>query len=198
MLHGPSMLHDMRHRSISTMDDDARSGVAPELEDPLSGLVGRSGFAALAHRRLGRKLRSASALTMIEIDHFDALVGRFGVDCGDMVIRGVAQQLQNIVRGRDVVGRIDATTFAVLHTEIDFSAVKAVGERLRRTVQALGFYGNDGSSIPVTVSVGIDVVTGTGRPDSPDLSNVMARAAARLDAARDAGCNRVVAPAATG
>lgn len=191
------MLHDARYQSLPPAHTDASSGRVARFRDPLSGLVGRDGFVALAHSLLGRKLRSASALTMIEIDHFDALLGRFGADCGDMVIRGVAQELQSIVRDRDVVGRIDATTFAVLHTEIDVGAVRAVGERLRRRVQALGFYGDDGSSIPVTVSIGIDAVIGTGRPGSPDLPSVMAQASARLDVARVAGCNRVVAPTAT-
>lgn len=113
-----------------------------------------------------------------------------------MIIRGVAQQLQTVVRGRDVVGRIDETTFAILHTEIDLSAVKDVGERLRRMVQSLGFFADDGSAIPVTVSIGIDVVTAAGRQNAPDLTGIMARAESRLDTARQAGCNRVVSPSA--
>lgn len=192
------MLHDVRHQPPRPAEADTKGRRVADLRDPLSGLVGRDAFVALAHSRLGRQLLSASALTMIQIDYFDFLLGRYGADCGDMVIRGVAQALQRIVRDRDVVGRIDDTTFAVLHAEIDVVAVREVGERLRRTVQALAFYGDDGASIPVTVSIGIDAVVGTGRTASPDLLSVMARASGRLEAARDAGCNRVVAPPAIG
>ncbi|MCR9071977.1 MAG: GGDEF domain-containing protein [Alphaproteobacteria bacterium] len=178
------------------MDESIRIASVGHVEDPLSGLIGRDGFVDRSRVSLGRQLRSASALTMIEIDHFDVLVGRFGQECGSMIIRGVAQQLQTVVRGRDVVGRIDETTFAILHTEIDLSAVKDVGERLRRMVQSLGFFADDGSAIPVTVSIGIDVVTAAGRQNAPDLTGIMARAESRLDTARQAGCNRVVSPSA--
>ncbi|MDF1791404.1 MAG: GGDEF domain-containing protein [Thalassobaculaceae bacterium] len=164
-----------------------------EAEDPLSGLIGRYGFTRRARRCLGLQLRSASALMMVEIDHFDATVARFGSDCGDMVIRGVAQQLQHMVRGQDVVGRIDATTFAVLHTDIDLAAVRVVGDRLRRSIQSMGFYAEDGGLIPVTVSIGIDVIVRTGRPEALDLAAVLSRAADRVAQARGAGCNRVVA-----
>lgn len=165
-----------------------------EDEDPLSGLIGRGGFAYRARSRLGMHLNSASALTVIEIDHFDAILAGCGPDCGDMVIRGVAQQLLQVVRGSDVVGRVDATTFAVLHCDIELAAVRAVGERLRKIIQSSGFFSEDGREIPVTVSIGIDVIRRTGRTRIPDLEDCLARAGERLAEARLAGCNRVVAP----
>lgn len=183
------MIADIRQGSL--FDDKALS---MGKEDPLSGLIGREGFSDRVRQRLGLHLRTASALTLIEIDHFDEILSRFGDDCGDMVIRGVGQQLLKAVRGADVVGRVDVATFAVLHCEIDLAAVRAVGERLRKTIQEMAFFGEDGRSIPVTVSVGIDVVERPGRPRTPSLEACMVRAAKRVSSARTAGCNRVVAP----
>jgi|GEM_PF-6005967 len=173
-----------------------RSGPAPEAggEDPLSGLIGRDGFALRARDRLGRHLRAATVLTLIEIDHFDDVTGRFGGDCGAMVIRGVGQELLATVRGSDVVGRVERATFAVLHCDIDLASVRAVGERLRKTVQDMAFFGEDGTRIPVTVSVGIEVVDRVGRRRAPSLEACLSRATERVAIARDAGCNRVVAP----
>lgn len=164
-----------------------------DVEDPLSGLIGRRGFAGRAQRALGMHLRPASALMIIEIDHFETITARFGSNCGDMVIRGVAQQLLQMVRGNDVVGRIDTTTFAVLHTEIDLAAVRTVGERLRRSVQSMGFFAEDGSAIPVTVSIGVEVVVRTSRPEAPNLEGLISQALDRVGDARRAGCNRVAA-----
>lgn len=187
------MVIDGKKRAYSRMS--VGSDVADDAEDPLSGLIGRDGFARRARRLLGMHMRNASALTLIEIDHFDYVGSRFGQDCANMVLRGVAQQLLQVVRGQDVVGRIDETTFAVLHCDIDLAAVRAVGERLRKSVQSIGFYAEDGTQIPVTVSIGIEVIERTERLRGPDLKACIARAGERVGEAKAAGCNRVVAPA---
>lgn len=163
-------------------------------EDPVSGLIGRIAFETRARLRLGMHLHSASALSLLEIDQIETVLSRYGAGCADMIVRGVAQLLQGAVRGHDVVGRIATNSFAILHSDIDLAAVRAVGQRLRVSVQSMGFYADDGSAIPVTVSVGIEGIVRSTPSQTPDLDAVFACAEARLDQARCAGCNRVVAP----
>ena len=165
-----------------------------EAADPVSGLIGRIGFETRARTRLGMHLHTASALSLLEIDQIETVLSRYGAGCADMIVRGVAQLLQGEVRVHDVVGRIDTSSFAILHSDIDLAAVRAVGQRLRVSVQSMGFYADDGSAIPVTVSVGIEGILRSAPAQTPDLDAVFACAEARLDQARRAGCNRVVAP----
>jgi diguanylate cyclase (GGDEF)-like protein len=184
----------MNSQVFSTYEDYWDAGQRDDGQDPVSGLIGRVGFESRARQCLGMNLRAASALTLIEIDRIETIVALHGANCADMVIRGVAQLLLHEVRGHDVVGRIDTSSFAILHTDIDLAAVRAVGQRLRVAVQSMRFYAEDGSAIPVTVSIGIDGILRTARAQVPDLQSVLARAAARVDEARRAGYNRVVAP----
>ena len=188
------MVTEMNSQVMRTYPEQHISDLPDGIADPVSGLIGRRGFEDLARRRLGMHLHAASALTLVEIDHIDAAGTRYGAGCVDMIVRGVAQLLLNAVRGHDVVGRIDTSSFAILHTDIDLAAVRAVGQRLRVAVQSLRLFAEDGTAIPVTVSVGIDGVTRSARSQSPDLQGVIARAAGRVELARNAGCNRVVAP----
>lgn len=183
----------MNSQVMPAYEAESPVGMLDGIEDPVSGLIGRIGFEERARGRLGMHLHAASALTLIEIDHLDAARALYGGNCADMMIRGVAQLLLNEVRGHDVVGRIDDCSFAILHTDIDLGAVRAVGQRLRLAVQSMRFFAEDGSSIPVTVSIGIDGILRGGR-QAPDLQAVLTRAADRLAEARKAGRNRVVAP----
>ena len=187
------MVSEMNSQVMPAYEDDAHLEDVVHAEDPVSGLIGRGGFESRARSRLGMHLHAASALTLIEIDHLDAIRARYGADCTDMIVRGVAQLLQNEVRGHDVVGRIDDRSFAILHTDIDLNAVRAVGQRLRVAVQSMRFFADDGAAIPVTASLGIDGITRSVCSQGPDLQSVLARAADRVGVARAAGCNRVVA-----
>ena len=188
------MVAEMNSQALLALGEEKWVDVPDDIEDPVSGLIGRRGFEDRARRRLGMHLHAASALTLVEIDHIDTVRARYGADCADMIVRGVGQCLLNEVRGHDVVGRIDASSFAILHTDIGLAAVRAVGQRLRVAVQSMRFYAEDGTAIPVTVSIGIDGMTRSARAQTPDLQNMLARAADRVEAARAAGCNRVVAP----
>ena len=183
----------MNSQVMPVYAEDAYADDVVHAEDPVSGLIGRGGFESRARSRLGMHLHAASALTLIEIDHLDAICARYGADCTDMIVRGVAQLLLTEVRGHDVVGLIDDRSFAILHTEIDLGAVRAVGQRLRVAVQSMRFFAEDGTAIPVTASVGIDGITRSARSQVPDLQSVLTRAADRVAVARAAGCNRVVA-----
>jgi diguanylate cyclase (GGDEF)-like protein len=177
---------------------DRRSGSGPITDDlrpsadPLSGVLSRDGFLAVAERRVSIDRNTPSALLEIRIDDFSEIKDRHGSECGDMVIRGVAQGLLGVVREGDVVGRIDKETFIALLCRIDVSAAREIGERLRREVQSMAFFANDGSAIPVTASLGLEVLDRQGLGEKADLAAALARADTRLHQAMQDGANRVV------
>lgn len=174
--------------------DAARQDGGDTRTDPLSGLSDREGFLARAQRCLAIHRSRASAVMLIDFDHFGQINDRYGPDCGDMVIRGVAEQVIATVRSRDVVGRCEGAGFIALLADIDVAAARAIGERIRKTVQYMAFYGADGTAIPVTVSVGIEVFHPVDRLDGSDIEQFIAKAGIRLELAKQRGRNRVVAP----
>jgi len=80
--------------------------------DALTGLPNRqrfkeqAGHAMTAAHRVGTKM----ALIYLDLDHFKRINETLGHTAGDTLLRGVAQALTNIVRGTDIVAKVDAET----------------------------------------------------------------------------------------
>jgi diguanylate cyclase (GGDEF)-like protein len=80
--------------------------------DSLTGLPNRQRFkeqaehAMAAAQRVGTKM----ALIYLDLDHFKRINDTLGHTAGDTVLRGVATELTNIVRGTDIVAKVDAET----------------------------------------------------------------------------------------
>jgi diguanylate cyclase (GGDEF)-like protein/PAS domain S-box-containing protein len=80
--------------------------------DALTGLPNRqrfkeqAGHAMTAAQRVGTKM----ALIYLDLDHFKRINDTLGHTAGDTLLRGVAQALTNIVRGTDIVAKVDAET----------------------------------------------------------------------------------------
>ncbi|MFC5600107.1 GGDEF domain-containing protein [Deinococcus cellulosilyticus] len=159
--------------------------------DPLTGLLNRQHFTQLL---LGEFLRfkrygeSFGVLT-IGVDEFRRINDRFGHDAGDMVIREVANNVQQEIRhGVDMTARLSGEEFVVLavHARLDSAAVLA--ERLRRRLSQLTYTMPEGT-LKVTCSVGISVVS----QDDTTWEQVLKRANVGLYEAKSRGRNQVVA-----
>jgi diguanylate cyclase (GGDEF)-like protein/PAS domain S-box-containing protein len=80
--------------------------------DALTGLPNRERFkeqaviAMSAARRVGTKM----ALIYLDLDHFKRINDTLGHTAGDILLRGVAKALTGIVRGTDIVAKVDAET----------------------------------------------------------------------------------------
>ena len=76
--------------------------------DPLTGLNNRRSL----ERRLPAMIESArergATLTMmvLDIDHFKRVNDTYGHDVGDLVLKGFGAQLQETVRGGDLICRL--------------------------------------------------------------------------------------------
>lgn len=124
--------------------------------DGLTGLVNRRQFIALAEIELARfrRYRRPLSMLLLDIDDFKAVNDRFGHDIGDRMIVHIAMLCDENKRDADVVARVGAEEFAVLLPETDLVNRCAVGERLRRLVSSRPLEAA-GTSVPVTVSVGV-------------------------------------------
>lgn len=94
------------------------------------------------------------AVAVIDIDHFKKVNDTYGHQAGDHVLVQVAQALNGMIRGAETFARFGGEEFAVIMENTSSEGMSVVGERLRSTVEALDVK-FQGTSIPVTVSVGI-------------------------------------------
>lgn len=133
---------------------------------------------------------SALALLIIDLDHFKAINDRYGHPAGDQVLRVVAQRIASSVRHEDVFARYGGEELAVL-ARVGAAGACQLAERLRARIAAAPVPWR-ADSIAVTASVGVGVV---GRACS-SAAKLLADADVNLYAAKDAGRNRVVGPAA--
>lgn len=86
------------------------------LTDSLTGVANRAFFDTQFPLELERVRRSEQPLTLVigDLDHFKTVNDSYGHQCGDLVLRSVARQLQNSLRRIDVVCRIGGEEFAFI------------------------------------------------------------------------------------
>jgi len=141
----------------------------------------------VAHaRRSGREL----ALLMIDVDHFKSVNDELGHLAGDLVLREIAHVGAAAVRAGDVFARYGGEEFIVLARETGKLEAVALAERLRTAVMAARV--DLGQHVAhVTICVGVAVLSECEAGEGHDLStSLLARADARLYAAKGAGRNR--------
>jgi diguanylate cyclase (GGDEF)-like protein len=81
-------------------------------DDVLTGVLGRAAFFE-ALDQIVRRSRDVLAVLVVRVDGIAELNDAHGYGAGDAVLAAVAERLAGSVRGRDVVGRISGTRFAI-------------------------------------------------------------------------------------
>ena len=124
--------------------------------DALSGVPNRRFALDTLHRLWSTSLRTGRPLSamLCDIDHFKRINDTYGHDCGDRVIRVIAQTLASGGRASDVACRFGGEEFLILCPDTDATACALVGNRLRGLVTdaAIDFPGFDQQ---VTISIGV-------------------------------------------
>jgi diguanylate cyclase (GGDEF)-like protein len=155
--------------------------------DPLTGVANRRrlmevGASELA--RCGRAVETLSVL-MIDIDHFKRVNDTWGHAAGDAVIQQIANIAAEKVRVSDTVGRLGGEEFAIV---LPTAALAGAAERLRHVIETSPV-GWQGSTIPVTVSIGVAERNWVA---DADFSAILNRADIALYQAKESGRNRVL------
>jgi diguanylate cyclase (GGDEF)-like protein len=121
--------------------------------DHLTGLANRRRFRAALTREVERYRRYniPCALLMLDVDHLKWINDKFGHPTGDMVIRQIAQILNDVSRDNDTAARLGGEEFGLLLAGITEDKAAAAAERLRSVIKEKGVPGV-GS---VTVSIGV-------------------------------------------
>lgn len=157
------------------------------ITDSLTSLHNRSKLDAILSDQLARFKRTQREFTllMIDIDHFKTLNDTYGHLTGDDILAAVARILVQSIRSIDYAARYGGDEFIIILVETSPEQAQKTAERIRSRVENMR-YGSTGSTIAVTVSIGIV------RCQSDDTipTAVFARADRALYEAKHAGRNR--------
>ena len=160
--------------------------------DDLTGALSRKALLAAASGRLARaaELGRHEFVAVVDVDHFKGVNDRYGHAAGDEVLRHFASIVRARIREDDAFGRIGGEEFCLFCAAGHIDDVIALVERLRETVEATPCR-VPGGLLHYTFSAGIAAWDGR-----EPLAALMARADSLLYAAKVAGRNRVMPPAA--
>lgn len=159
------------------------------IRDPLTGLYNRRYLlealrreVAISDRRNGR-----FGVISFDADRFKTFNDNHGHDAGDLVLRGIAAKMEEVMFAGEVCCRFGGEEFVVLVPAADLDETAALAERLRAAVAALQLRFLDRTLPAVTISVGCAAYPAAGAT-SEDLLRVADKA---LYAAKQAGRNCV-------
>jgi diguanylate cyclase (GGDEF)-like protein len=161
--------------------------------DALTGLANRRHFDEQLRRVIAETDRfgGTCSLIFVDLDHFKAINDQHGHDAGDVVLRHVAQVLDEGVRTVDLCARYGGEELAVLLPQTSQIGATELAERLRSTLESRAV-GYNGSSVSVTASFGVatypvPVPYGDWLVPAADKALYEAKAAGR-------NCVRVISP----
>jgi len=156
---------------VSDLVVDLRAQAAT---DPLTGLGHHRGF----YTRLHQTVDHATAVILIDLDHFKVVNDTHGHVAGDRLLRSVAAAMQAAVRDADDVFRVGGDEFAILAKAHDADEANEIAERVVVELR---------ERTSVTASVGACLA-----PAGRRLDDALLLADRALYAAKAAGRNRAL------
>lgn len=157
------------------------------ITDELTKIFNRRYFNQRFDREFQRAQRYNRPLSIImaDIDHFKNFNDAHGHLVGDEVLKGVAKALEHSLRKADIVARFGGEEFVVLLPEIDKEHAKQAAEKLRKTIESLGFPGAHTQRLgSITISLGLaaypeDAVSGEELLEVADKTLYLAKSLGR-------------------
>jgi len=127
-----------------------------ELHDPATGLYRGVYISALLKREINRVERHGNGLSvmLLRIENFSRVLHSMGAEGGNAVLRGLADLVQALIRGSDIVARQSENEFLLVLTDTDPAGARGLAQRFdeafRRWVMRNGF-----SEFDLRLTVGI-------------------------------------------
>ena len=149
----------LSRKQIAHLQEDLVSIRAESLSDPLTMLSNRKHFDQSLERILAKSRESGDVFCLIlaDVDHFKSFNDTHGHQMGDHVLRLIAGEMKQAVKGQDVVARYGGEEFAIILPATGLMAAAGVAERIRQTTMAKELRRRKtGESLGrVTVSLGV-------------------------------------------
>lgn len=158
--------------------------------DALTGALNRRYFFDLAEHEfaVARRYHHPLSVILFDVDHFKQINDTQGHQCGDEMLKRVAEAALSQLRETDILARYGGEEFIVLLPESAAEQAAVVAERIRHHVAAHRMETSQGE-VAVTISAGVAELLA----EEDNLDRLIHRADRALYAAKQAGRNRVVA-----
>jgi diguanylate cyclase (GGDEF)-like protein/PAS domain S-box-containing protein len=160
------------------------------LHDPLTGLPNRALFSyqlAYAVVRSG-SVSGSVAVVLLDLNRFKEINDSLGHEVGDGILVSVAQRLQAIDAGAELVARFGGDEFLALFESPTGEAHRKAMHFVERVIAELDEpFAHEGSEIFLTASVGISVTTA----DISEATTLLANAEAAMYQAKQGGGSHV-------
>ncbi len=157
--------------------------------DTLTGLANRrhamDTLQSLAIR--ANRKQEPLGVIILDVDLFKHVNDTYGHPVGDLVLKQIASILQGCSREYDLVGRIGGEEFLILCDGADSGTSSGIAERIRSSVEAARIELEDGRTLQVTVSLGVNSTI----PSSVDIESLIKNADEALYRAKQSGRNRI-------
>jgi len=155
--------------------------------DFLTNLYNRRFLIEKIEQEVKRCNRTKEKFTIImgDIDHFKIFNDTYGHDCGDLILKEVANILQKAVRETDCVSRWGGEEFLLLLTKTEYEGALILAERIRQAIEQKEIPYLDGS-LKVTATLGIAVYK-----EGMTIDEVIKNADIAVYRGKDNGRNRV-------
>ncbi|DAB38316.1 MAG: hypothetical protein A2023_02430 [Sulfuricurvum sp. GWF2_44_89] len=135
--------------------------------DVLTGLPNRLFFNQMLTQTLSRSERrnKTFALFFIDLNQFKEVNDTYGHECGDMLLKAVAERLQANIRADDFVSRLGGDEFTIIFESIQHNeeAISVAKTLIDKTKQPLIL---EECTIIPSISIGIAFYPGHGKDDS--------------------------------
>jgi diguanylate cyclase (GGDEF)-like protein/PAS domain S-box-containing protein len=128
--------------------------------DPLTGLYNRRAISEIMERqhRIAKRYSRGFAVAVADLDDFKQINDTYGHQCGDMVLKRLAQIFLKWIRDTDSVGRWGGEEFLFVFAETDCDGAITVAERIRKSLDAELFEW-DGHKFRISITIGISYRT---------------------------------------
>ena len=126
--------------------------------DELTGLFNRKYLHQRLEAELSRSKRYNISLSclLLDIDYFKVINDMYGYDCGDVLLKKLAEIMSQHVRKEDVLTRYGDEEFIILLPNTDEEHAYLFAERLRRDIAKFEFFPEgEEEPHPITVSGGV-------------------------------------------
>lgn len=124
--------------------------------DDLTGIPNRRDIMEKIHYEMFRSQRTHKPFVFLigDIDKFKTFNDTWGHECGDYVLKTVAQAMRDLLRKHDYIARWGGEEFLIVLPETNIKDSMAVAERVRARVEATEF-AHMGRHLHVTITLGV-------------------------------------------
>lgn len=166
------------------------------LTDVLTGVNNRRFFDQRLTEEVSRAKRQKQPLSclFLDVDHFKRVNDVHGHQAGDLALREIADVLRKNMRTSDVLARYGGEEFSALLINTTTEKAHEIGERIRTEIALKHCVLQDGTTLNVTLSVGIATFyPGNVNQDALAIGAQLVQSADKcLYQAKNAGRNRVI------